>query len=322
MPDHSFPQASAIEQAARQIDPVFTGTPLTSTASLDRTLGCRMLVKVETLGPLRCFKGRGTDWFVRGLDAEPGTELVTVSAGNFGQGVARAAASRGLRATVFAARAANPAKVEAMRALGAQVHLVGRDFDEAKEAALDHARAGGLRMVVDGDERAIAEGAGTIALEIERAVPQTVNAMVVPVGNGALAGGVGTWFRHASPGTEVVGVAAAGAPATARSWREGRLVETSSVDTIADGLAGRTAVAYAVDVMREVVHDLVEVDDELLVRAVRLVHEHLGLVAEPSGAAGLAAVLADPARYAGRTVATVLCGSNIDPARAREFLFG
>jgi len=325
MPDDpAFPTPAGIEAAALGIDPVFTGTPLVTQAALDEQLGVRLLVKVESLGPLRSFKGRGTDWYVQGLGSrlEPGAELVTASAGNFGQGIARAARGRGLRATVFAARTANPAKVAAMRALGATVRLVGQDFDQAKDAAAAHAQASGAVMVVDGHEPTIAEGAGTIGLEIERATPGPVDVVLLPLGNGALAGGVGTWFRQASPTTEVVAVGASGAPAMARSWRAGEPVRTESVDTIADGLAVRVPVPYALDVMRPAVDDVVEVDDRRLIEAMRLLHDHLGLVAEPAGAAGVAAILAAPERYAGRLVATVLCGSNIDVARARSFLYG
>lgn len=315
------PAPGGIEQAARAIDPVFTGTPVTDTDDLAKALGVRRaVVKDETRNPIRSFKGRGADWFLaRSADGDDGP-LVTASAGNFGQGLAYAARGRGRELTVFAARTASPVKVEAMRRLGARVRLAGDDFDEAKAAALAHARDGGGRLVVDGDDPYVAEGAGTIAWELTRQVADPLDAVLVPLGNGALAGGVGTWLRHAWPGTRVIAVAAAGAPAMARSWHAHGLVRTPGVDTIADGIAVRVPIPYALSVMRTTVDEVLLVPDEAIVAAMRLLHGTLGLVAEPAGAAGLAAVLADPAAFAGLAVGTVVCGANLTGDQLRRWL--
>jgi threonine dehydratase len=313
------PSHDGIAAAARAIDPVFLDSPLTRHDALDDRLGCRLVAKVETLNPIRSFKGRGTSWFLTAAGADD-ARLVTASAGNFGQGLAYAARSHDRALTVFAATTANPLKVAAMERLGAVVRLEGRDFDEAKIAAAAFAEESGARLVVDGDHPAIAEGAGTIARELTTRHPEPVDALVVPLGNGALATGVGTWMKHAAPATRVVAVAARGAPSMAASWHEGRIVETDRADTIADGIAVRVPIPYAVETMRGTVDEVLLVSDESILTAMRLVLETLGLLVEPAGVAGLAAVLAEPAQFAGQTVATVLCGSNLTPAQINAWL--
>ena len=311
-----------IEQAASRIDPVFRNTPVVHQPSLDDALGCRLSLKVETLGPLRSFKGRGADWYLQGPETDPGRPIVTASAGNFGQGLAYAAARHGRSIVVFSARTANPMKIAAMRRWGARVEQVGADFDEAMAAAATWADETGAELVVDGAQPRISEGAGTIAHELVAGHHgQPLAQMLVPLGNGALVGGVGTWLRHTWPTTQIVAVGAAGAPAMSTSWRQGRAVQTATVDTIADGIAVRVPVPYALEVMRECVDDVVDVQDEHVITAMQLVHQHLGLVAEPAGAAGVAAIVADPERFRGQHVGSILCGGNIDPARAQQYLF-
>jgi threonine dehydratase len=253
---------------------------------------------------------------------------VCASAGNFGQGLARAGARRGLPVTVFAAARANPRKVAAMRALGADVRLGGEDFDAAKAAARAFAAdvAGGAEgaalFVEDGARPEIAEGAGTIGLELTEVLSagERPEAVLLPLGNGALATGVGAWLRHAAPGTRVVGVVAAGAPSMQRSFAAGAPVATAAADTAADGIAVREPVPYAVACLAATVDEVVAVRESDIAEAVRLLHAHVGLVVEPAGAAGLAAVLGDPGRWRGARVATVLCGGNLAPEQARAWL--
>jgi threonine dehydratase len=311
------PSPDTIARAHRLIDPVFVNTPLVGHGVVDDALGCRLLAKVETLNPIRSFKGRGTDWFV-GSGAATGP-LVTASAGNFGQGLARAAVAAGLPIVVYASVNANPLKIDAMRRLGAEVRLSGDDFDEAKDAARRFAEGGGGLLVVDGDQQAIAEGAGTIALEMLRDAPD-LDDIVVPLGNGALATGVGAFVKATRPSARVVAVVAAGAPAMKVSFDTGSVVETEDADTIADGIAVRVPVPYALETMRGTVDEVLAVDDAAILAAMRLAHERFGLIVEPAGAAGLAAVMAHPAAFAGRAVGTVLCGGNLTPGQIRSWL--
>ena len=304
-----------ILDASRHIDPVFLDSPTHTHAALDATLRCRLLAKDETANPIGSFKGRGTELFAA-LALQPGEPVVCASAGNFGQGLARAAVRRGHACTVFAAENANPVKLDAMRRLGAEVRLSGPDFDAAKDAARHHAAAGGQRFVEDGIEAELAEGAGTLALELAASAP--FDAIVVQVGNGALLAGVGTAIRHVAPHAEIVAVVVAGAPAMKLSIDAGRVIETARADTIADGIAVRVPIAATLAHLRACCDDVVAVSEARIFEAMRLIHQHLGVAVEPSGAVGVAAILDTPERFAGRRVATILCGGNLSPAmRAR-----
>lgn len=308
-----------IEEAARVIDPVFTNSPQFAHEWLNDQLGLELVCKVETINPIRSFKGRGADYFVQRL-AKDTPWLVCASAGNFGQGLAYAARKRNLRLTVFAAETANPLKIERMKQLGAEVKIAGHDFDAAKEAARAFAAAHGARFVEDGREVALAEGAGTIGLELSR-YPRPFDAVLVPLGNGALLAGVGRWLKAVAPQPRVIGVCAAGAPAMEQSWRAGRMLVTARTATIADGIAVRAPVAEALQDLRPVVDDILLVDEQTIVEAMRLLWRVHFLMIEPAGAAGVAALLAHRAQFAGQSVATILCGGNLTDEQARRWLW-
>lgn len=318
-PAHRLSLAS-IAAAANAIDPVFLHTPQYDGEALSAALGCRLLLKYELFNPVRSFKGRGADWYLqqRFARGERGP-LVCASAGNFGQALAYACRARGVALTVFAAESANALKLDRMRALGADLRLHGADFDAAKQAARTYALASGAEFVEDGREAAISEGAGTIAVELLRDDP-ALDALLVPLGNGALLNGIARWSKARSPATRIVGVVSCGAPVMAQSWRSGTTVRGERVATIADGIAVRVPVDTALADMRGLVDDVVEVDDAQLVAAMRLVHRHAGAVVEPAGAAGVAALIAQHAMYAGRSVASVLCGGNLTPLQIQEWL--
>jgi threonine dehydratase len=298
----------AIQRAAQDIDPAFRNSPQFEADALGRRLGARVVLKVETVNPIRSFKGRGTDFYVRSL-ASSQSKLVTASAGNFGQGLAYAARARGIALDVYAAESANPRKVTRMRELGATVHLAGRDFDDAKAHAREHALREGATFVEDGREAAITEGAGSIAVEL-CAWPAPIAAAIIPLGNGALLGGMGTWIRHVSPATRIIGVCAAGAPAMRDSLRAGRAIESQSVNTMADGIAVRVPVPEALDYLPPLIDDVVLVSEESLRQAMTLLADETGLIGEPAGVAGIAALIEHPALRASGLVATPLCGSN------------
>ena len=306
---HPLLNLDSIAKAARDIDPVFRNTPQFEADALGRRIGARLLLKVETVNPIRSFKGRGTDFYLRAATHVP-RRLVTASAGNFGQGLAWAARSRGVALDVYAAESANPLKVARMRDLGATVHLAGRDFDDAKAHARRHAEREGVAFVEDGREPAIAEGAGSMAVEL-LAWPEPIATAVIPLGNGALLGGVGTWLRHASPSTRIVGVCAAAAPAMRDSLAAGHVIETPEASTIADGIAVRVPIPEALDYLAPVVDEVVLVSEAALRQAMAMLVEETGLVGEPAGVAGLAALIEHEHLRANGLVATPLCGSNV-----------
>lgn len=308
-----------IERAATLIDPLFRDTPQYDCEPLSQALGAALTLKVETMNPLRSFKGRGADFFAHEHAAGlAGHTLVCASAGNFGQAMAWVCRARGWPLVVFASTAANPLKVDRMRSLGAEVRLAGADFDAAKHEALRFCEEHAACFVEDGREAAIAEGAGTIARELLGS--PRFDTLLVPLGNGALLTGIGRWTKAHAPQVRVVGVSAAGADAMAASWQAGGCIERERAETIADGIAVRVPVPEAVIDMRGIVDEVLLVTDDAIRRAMRLLFVHAGLVIEPAGAVGVAAVL-EHAGLRGRRLATVLCGSNVTPAQADEWFF-
>lgn len=318
----ALPDVAGIKAAHGRIDPVFLDTPLIGSDAADAALGCTLLAKVETLNPTRAFKGRGTGWLLEKLPASD-TPLVAASAGNFGQGLAYAGRRRGRKVIMFAATTANSLKIKAMRRFGAEVILEGADFDAAKQAAKTYASQRGYRFIEDGALAAIAEGAGTIALEITRELArrrQTVDAILVPLGNGALLTGIGTWMKSALPDCRVIGIVAQAAPAMLLSWQQHRPVATPAAPTMADGIAVREPVPYALECMRSTVDDVWTVSEDSILRAMRFCHEHFGLVVEPAGAAGVGAALEHAGCVQGKTIATVLCGGSLTREQITRYL--
>jgi threonine dehydratase len=308
-----------IEAAAPFIAPEFRDTPQFVCEPLGEALGVRIVLKVETLNPIRSFKGRGAELFVR-RDA-PAGPLVCASAGNFGQAMAYTCRTQGVPLIVFASVEANALKLERMRALGADVRLAGADFDEAKLEAKRHASRHGLRMVEDALEPATAEGAGTMALELLRS-SEPLDAILVPLGNGAMLAGIATVVRAYRPGTRIIAVQAEGAPAMVESMRTGRVVTHDRIATIADGIGVRLPIPEALADLAGLVDDAILVSDDSILAAMRLVHQHVGLVVEPSAAVAIAALRDDPEGFAQARVATILCGGNLTPGQIATWLAG
>jgi threonine dehydratase len=306
-PDHRL-RLEDIATAAAQIPGVFLNAPQYDCEPLSAALGCALTVKVETLNPIRSFKGRGASYLIARLAASE-APLVGASAGNWGQALAYACRTQGQKLILFASPNANPLKIARMRALGADVRLEGEDFDAAKFAAEAFTKAQGLRMVADGLDAEASIGAGTIAREL-LAEHSALDAVLIPLGNGAMLTGMGRWIKAASPHTMVIGVQATGADAMEKSWRSGTMVVREAAHTIADGIGVRVPIPDALQDMRETVDEVLLVDDDMIRQAMRLVFQHAGIVTEPSGAAGVAAVLAHRERFAGKRIATVLCGGN------------
>ncbi|WP_328829428.1 pyridoxal-phosphate dependent enzyme [Streptomyces sp. NBC_00252] len=334
-----------IRAALRVIDPVFLGTPLYRCEALEPGLGCAVSIKLETANPVRSFKGRGTE-VVASLLAERGPRAaVCASAGNLGQALAWSGRGRGLEVTVVASRFATVAKLDRIRALGARLELVDGDHELAREWAAAIARYEGIRLVEDSLDLETCEGAATIGLELVEALGRAelteptelteateptelagtarpFDTVLIALGGGALATGVGHVLKVLAPSVEVICVQPSGAPAMTRSWHARRVVTTDSTDTIADGVAGRYPIPAVLDDLLLVADDAVLVREASIVAGMRMLHDHAGLVVEPSAALGIAAILEDRDRFAGRHVVTVVCGSNVDADAYRRWVGG
>ncbi len=309
-------EPDAIRAAHRTIHPAFTNSPQYVHEGLSARAGLEVVLKVESINPIRAFKGRGTWLAVAGLAGEgrigPGAPVVAASTGNFGQGVAFAARAHDVPAVIFADEHANPAKLDRMRAFGATVIQQGRDFDAAREASEAYAAAHGAFLLLDGADPRVAAGAATLALEVTDGIAAgdlpAIATAYVPLGNGALIVGVGAWLRHAAPDCRIVGVAAAAAASMVLSWRAGEIIETAEAATYAEGIACRVPIPEALDMMVGRVDDVMLVSEADLHAAEAELMAATGVTVEGAAAASWAGLLADDRRTGASLV--IVTGSN------------
>jgi threonine dehydratase len=306
-----------IEEAVHRIDPVFLNSPQFLSGNLSMALNTKVILKIETLNPIRSFKGRGSELFVSGLhDRMP---VVCASAGNFGQAMAYSCNKKNIHITVFASTHANALKVEKMRAFGAEVILQGEDFDEAKSAARSYAEASGARFVEDSLDIETVEGAGTIGLEL-LGLPKPPEALLIALGNGALLTGIAKVFKEYAPATRIIAVQAEGAPAMIHSWKNGTTINYPEVHTIADGIAVRVPVPMVLADMQGLVDEGFLVKEEKIIQAMQLLYRNEGLVAEPSAVVGIATLLQYPEIFKDQTIVTIICGANMTEDQIKSWL--
>jgi len=318
--DWAVPTLADVFKARRAIAAYLPATPVLEPAGLARALGCRAVLKCENLNPTGAFKVRGGVNLLAALEpALRARGVVAASTGNHGQSVAFAARLFGCKATIFMPEAANPLKVAATVELGAEIVPFGRDFDEARLAAEEHATRLGLRYIHSANEPLLVAGVGTATLELLEAAPD-LDVIFVPVGGGSGVLGAGTVARAVNPAIRVVGVQAEGAPSVYRSWREGRRVVTENVATFADGLATREPFAMPLALLPRLVDEMVLVSDDEMAAAIRLLIETTRQVAEGAGAAAVAAAFAQRSKLAGKNVGLILSGGNITSERLKRIL--
>lgn len=312
------PTIEGIRAARAVLAPHLPHTPTHQYPGLSAMTGARLWVKHENHHAVGAFKVRGGINLAASLGSrEQDGGLITASTGNHGLSIAYGGRLAGAPVTVAVPRGANPAKVAAIRALGAGIVEVGDDFDAARTWAQQEAERGGARFVGP-TEPELLEGVGTYALEIVEDVPD-VEVVIVPVGSGSGAGAAGVALHAVDPAIEVIAVQAAAAPAAHDSWRAGRLVE-AGMRTAAEGLATRVAYANTQDLLRRHLTDFVLVGDDEMRAAALAYLRHAHTLAELAGAASLAAALRLRHRLAGRTVAVVLSGGNLDPVHLPAIL--
>jgi threonine dehydratase len=315
-----MPTLEQISSARERIWHYIHVTPVTSARLLGNDAGVTLFLKCENLQKTGSFKPRGAlNKVLRLDDATRQRGVVTVSAGNHAQALAWAARVANVRATVVMPLAASQAKADASAGYGAEVIRHGTTFD-AFERAQSLAVERGLVFVHPFDDEDVIAGAGTISLEIVDQLAD-VDAVVVPIGGGGLIAGIAAALKQLRPMVRVYGVEPYGAAAMRSSLDSGHAVRLTTVDTIADGLAAPMAGVLTYELVRRYVDDVVLVSDEEIAAAVRALLSRAKLVAEPAGAAAVAAVLARrlPLRDGERVVA-VVSGGNVDIARLKELL--
>jgi threonine dehydratase len=270
--------------------------------------GRSVYLKREDGHELGAFKWRGALPVMAGHRAAGHRAVVTASTGNHGAATAWAASRHGITAVVFVPDGASEAKLALLRELGAELRIGGRDLDQAKQAGIEYAHGLGLPFFEDGAEPAQYEGYGAIADEILDEL--TPDAVVVPVGNGALLAGIGLRLGERAAAVRRIGVVAAAAPVMARSFAAGRAVESDRSETFADGMAVRVAIPAAVEVLADAADEIVEVSERAIARAVGD-FATAGIRVEGSAAAALAGARAVGDRL-GASVVLVVTGRNID----------
>jgi threonine dehydratase len=301
-----------IEAAARRLAGQVLDTPCLESRTLGQILGARVFLKFENLQFTASFKERGALNKLATLveSGAPMRGVIAASAGNHAQGVAHHAQRLGLRAVIVMPRTTPTVKVERTRGFGAEVVLHGESFDEARDEALGVAAAQGLTFIHPFDDEAVIAGQGTIALEMLRQQPD-LDTLVIAVGGGGLISGIATAARAIKPGLRIVGVQTSRFPAMVNAI-QGK-AHAQGASTIAEGIAVGQPGLITREIVRRLVDDLVLVDEGDIEQAIVMLLEIEKTLVEGAGAAGLAALLRDPAHYAGRKIGLVLCGGNIDP---------
>jgi threonine dehydratase len=305
--------------AAGRIRPHLAPTPLRRSPAVSDAVGAEVFLKHEFHLPTGAFKVRGGVNLVSRLsDSEREVGVIAASTGNHGQSVAYAARLYGVRAIICAPENANPAKVEAMRELGATVKLVGADFDEARltceQLAADH----GYRYVHSGNEPLLIAGVGTHTLEILSEEPE-IDAIIVPIGGGSGAAGACIVAKAVNPRIAVIGVQSELAPSAYLSWRDRKRVEAGN-STWAEGLATRMPFDLPQQILRRLLDDFILVSDDSISAAVHFLLGRNRILVEGAGAAAVAAAFALKEQLAGQRVALILSGANISIPQLKPIL--
>ncbi len=290
-------------------------TPLLSSRSLGERCGLAVHVKAENLQKTGSFKPRGAFNKVRHLPrAEARRGIITASAGNMGQAVAYVAAQEGIPGVVVMPEGANPGKLAAVKGYGSEAILHGKLWDDAYAHSRELAIERGLVYVHPFKDRYVLAGQGTVALEILEDLPD-VKAVIVPIGGGGLMAGIAMALRIHKPNVRIIGVEPVGSANMFTSRHFGKCTDLDAVRTIADGLATRRTDPEIFELIEEFVDDLVVVKDEEILQAILYLLERNKLLAEPGGAAGVAALLSGKTALPPDTpVVAVISGGNLDVA--------
>jgi threonine dehydratase len=316
---------AAILAAAQRLKGHALHTPLEPSAALSEASGARVSLKLENLQRTGSFKVRGAFNRLLALDEqERGAGVVAASAGNHALGVAEAASTLGVRATLIVPKSGSPAKIAALRRYPSEwVELLieGADYDEAEALAIDLAQRSHRRFVSAYNDPQTMAGQGTIALEILGDQPD-VEVMLVPVGGGGIAAGMGLWAKTVNPKIRVIGVQSAASPQMYAAFEAGRLVTVPVLESLADGLAGNIEPGSPMyEIARRYVDEIVLVEEHEIAQAMAWYIEQHHLIVEGSGAVVLAALLNQHITgISGKTVAAVLTGRNVTIERLKTLL--
>ncbi len=309
-----------VRAAAERLDGVIQATPLEPSRALSKACNGDIRLKCENLQRAGSFKVRGAYNRIAQLsDEEKARGVVAASAGNHAQGVALAARMQGVEATVWMPTSAPLPKLQATEAYGAKVILEGESVYECLGLAKEYADEHGVVLVHPYDHHHVIAGQGTIGLELIEELPD-LGVVVVPVGGGGLISGIAVAVKALRPDVRVIGVQATGAASFPPALASGHPEALPRVDTIADGIAVKRPGDITLAHVRELVDEIVTVDDDAISRAVVYLLERAKLLVEPSGAVGVAALREGLVEVGDRPVVAILSGGNVDPLLVRSLM--
>ncbi|MFZ0739454.1 MAG: threonine/serine dehydratase [Candidatus Acidiferrales bacterium] len=296
-------------------------TPLIYSPALSEHLGCEYYIKAEIFQPTGAFKVRGGINFMGTLsESEKRDKFVSASAGNHGQSLAYSGRLFGTHVIIYmSAENPNSFKLNAMRSMGAEVRLYGRDVEEAVTEAKRAARDGGLRYVHHANEPKLIAGVGTMALEIFEDLPD-VDVIVAPIGAGSSASGNAIVARHVNPKVKVIGVQSERAPAIWHAWKEHHLRPHSVLTTEHEGIGTRVPAELTTPILWDLLADFILVSDEDINDAIRALAQHAKLLAEGAGAASLAGAKKMRDQFRGKKVVGIMSGGNLPLERMARVL--
>ncbi|MEQ8356782.1 MAG: threonine ammonia-lyase [Kiloniellaceae bacterium] len=299
-----------IRAAALRLEGQVIRTPLVPAARMSEVLGCELYLKLENLQRTGSFKDRGAYIRLSSLDPDEARRgVIAMSAGNHAQGVAYHARRLGIPATIVMPEFAPFSKVERTKSFGARVVLTGDTLDASAQAARQIAEEESLTFVHPYDDADVIAGQGTIGLEIMEDLPDA-DTIVVPIGGGGLISGISLAAKDAKPDIRIIGVETELYPSMLNALK-GR-GEVPGGSSLADGIAVKNPGKLTREIISRLVEDVTIVPEQIIETAVQRLVEEQKIVAEGAGAAGVAAILNEPERFAGRKVVTVICGGNID----------
>jgi len=300
-----------IVNAQKTQDDVIRKTPLVFSDTFSQLTGSKVYLKNEFEQKTGSFKLRGAYYKIKNLtEDEKNKGVVAASAGNHAQGIALASAMEKINCTIVMPKNASPAKIAATKGYGANVVLEGKNYDESWIKAQEIAKASGAKIIHAFDDSQIIAAQGVIGLEIIEQLPD-VDEIYVPIGGGGLAAGILIAIKTKNPNVKVIGVQSKSFPSMKNSIDSGKIQTVDGGFTVADGISVKTPGKQTFEIIKNMIDEIVLIDDDEIIKAMFLLMERSKVVVEPAGAAGLAYLISKKPSP-GKKVVPILCGGNID----------
>ncbi len=321
-PDNYFPQLQNINKAKINLNGVILHTPLQKNLNLSYEFQANVLLKREDLQIVRSYKLRGAFNKIVQLSAdELKYGVVCASAGNHAQGVAYSCRKLEIKGKIYMPATTPKQKIKQVEMFGkefVEILLVGDTFDDAQDAAMEDCKKTGMAFIHPFDDEQIIEGQATVGMEIVQDTDEQIDYVFIPIGGGGLAAGVGAYFKQVSPQTKIIGVEPAGAASMKKSFEAGEVVALESIDKFVDGAAVQRVGDITFQVCRQVLDDIVTIEEGRVCTKIMELYNQDAIVIEPAGALSIAGLDAYREEIKGKNVVCIVSGSNSDITRTEE----